>query len=196
MLPDYVAIKKKLRQLLINQLQNIENNLSIMVSQVNSVIIHEGEKFRIIREDGTLEDVEINTISTEIRYKITDLENKPPDQKMLLDAAKDLSIQKEKMFIKELDKIVTSTGNIVNCGGEKFTIEILFKLLEKISIDFDENGQPYLPQIFTNAETYRSIVSEIDKHEKDPKYIERFNDLLIRKKDEWIKRESNRKLVG
>jgi len=196
MLPDYISIKSKLRNVLLKIMKKVEYDSSVMMSQVNAVKIHEGNKCKIIREDGTSEDIEMKKISVELKYNIKDIENKLPNVDMIKNVAQEMSIKKEKMFIEELDKIVTSTGNIVDSGGSKFSNDHLFKLLEKISIDFDENGNPYLPTIYTNSDTFKAIESELKKYEDDPENKKRYDDLISKKREEWNERESNRKLVG
>jgi hypothetical protein len=83
----------------------------------------------------------------------------------------------------------------VNGKGQPFTFELFLETLEKISIDFDDQGNPYLPTVVVSPELGAKLKSKLPEWEANPDYDKRFKELIERKRKEWNDRESHRKLV-
>ena len=109
--------------------------------------------------------------------------------------AEDLSSQQSKMVFERLDQITDRTGNVVDAEGQAINPDLILQSLEKIEIDFSEDGQPRLPTLVVSPEHYERLKEKMLEWEKDEHYKRRFDELIERKRQEWRDRESHRKLV-
>ena len=109
--------------------------------------------------------------------------------------AEELSSQQSKMVFERLNQITAKTGNIVDAGGQAISPDLILQMLEKIEIDFNEDGQPQLPTLVLSPEYYERLKEKMPEWEKDEHYNRKFNELIQRKRQEWHDRESHRKLV-
>ena len=97
----------------------------------------------------------------------------------------------KKSAYEQIEKSADEVGNVVDADGKPFSIDLLWELLEKIDIDFDEAGNPTLVMV-----SGTKLAPSINKVIADPENSRRYHALMERKKEEWRVRESNRKLVG
>ena len=109
--------------------------------------------------------------------------------------AKELSSQQSKMVLEHVNQITAKTGNIVDAGGRPINPDLLLQMLERIEIDFGEDGQPRLPTLVVSPENYEKLREKMLEWEKDEHYKRKFDELIERKRQEWHDRESHRKLV-
>lgn len=109
--------------------------------------------------------------------------------------AQELKGQQSEMVFKKFSEVTTKTGNIVDAGGQPISPDLIFKTLEKMQLDFDENEKPLMPTMVVSPQQYEKMKEKIVEWEKDPEYQKQFEHLMRRKRKEWHDRESNRKLV-
>ena len=62
--------------------------------------------------------------------------------------------QQSKAWVSKLDEITKVTGNIVDGEGKSLSPEVILKTLEKMHIDFREDGKPKLPSLVMRARLY------------------------------------------
>lgn len=198
MLPDYPNLKKKLKNLLIAHMKKIQSGYSYPLSKIPKTRIFEGNKFIIVHDDGTEEEAKVKRMKAEMKITLKEIEAKKPQ--IILDkiyaAAKEIAIQQSKIFYKQIEKAVEKVGNVIDVGGRPFSINDLFKMFEKLQLDFDENGRPYLPTFICREKAYESISEVLPQLDTDPECKKRFAEIIAKKKEEWRAREINRKLVG
>ena len=113
----------------------------------------------------------------------------------LENVAKELSSQQSKMILEHLNQITAKTGNVVDAGGQAINPDLILQMLEKMEMDFSEDGQPRLPTLVGSPEYYERLKEKMPEWEKDEHYNRKFNELIERKRQEWHDRESHRKLV-
>jgi hypothetical protein len=92
-------------------------------------------------------------------------------------------------------KAAESVGNVVHGSGQPYSPELIFEMLEKITIAFDDDGNPDMPQAFISPETGAYIRAHAAEWEADPAFRERHAKILQRKREEWDDRERHRELV-
>ena len=109
--------------------------------------------------------------------------------------AEDFSGQHSKMLFERMKQSTAKTGNVVDAGGQAINPNLLLQMLEKIEIDFREDGQPRLPTLVISPEHYERLKEKMLEWEKNEHYKRRFDELIERKRQEWRDRESHRKLV-
>ncbi|MEW6095401.1 MAG: hypothetical protein AB1567_02585 [bacterium] len=197
MLPDFPNLKRKLQKLLIYRMKRI-HSASMPSFYAVPKRVFEGNRLIVVWEDGSSEELKIKEDKAKIDLNLQEVETITPD--IILDkidaAAKEIAMQQSKRFFEQIDKAVNKVGNVIDVKGRSLCIDDYFQLLEKIWIDFDENGEPILPTSVPNEKTLKSISKVLSQLKTDPECKKRYAEIIERKKEEWRVRESNRKLVG
>ncbi len=116
-------------------------------------------------------------------------------QEGLEKVAEELRSQQSKMIFEHLSQSTDRTGNVVDAGGQAINPDLILQMLEKMEIDFSEDGQPRLPTLVVPPEQGEKLREKMLEWEKDECYNRKFNELIERKRQEWHDRESHRKLV-
>ena len=200
MLLDFPKIKEKLQKIYTLRMKSHSPFYSGPLSESPKIMIFEGDKYVIVREDGSVEESEFEEMKAKIEIDpdLENIEEITPEQilKKLDDAANELAIQQSKLFYNRIDEATRKAGTSFSADGKPFCIEHFFEMLDKISIDFDENGKPIMPSINIGKDMEESVRNVISESGKDPQNKKRFDDIIERKKEEWRVRKSNRKLVG
>lgn len=112
----------------------------------------------------------------------------------LYDAAKDFAAQQVRAMFETINDVTALTGNVVSPKGE-YTINDFFAGMEKVEIDFDAGGNPIFPTIVGGPDVINKIKSVLKQSEQDPKNMERMQQIVALKKQQWNDRENSRKLV-
>lgn len=194
MFPDFLKTKEKLQKMLDDEMQKARLRHMGPLANVRASMIFEGSKPVVIREDGSVDggDLESTTVKLEVKFEEVEKMN----HEMVLDkinrAAEEMAAKIAKLFYEQLTKSAEEVGNVVSAGGEPFSIDLFFDMLEKIYIDFDEAGNPNELGVVVHPERLSSISRVISQAEADP----RSQAIIERKREEWYAREGNRKLVG
>lgn len=195
MLPDYPEIKRKL---LINFQKDMikETQKDILMKVAQKRPIYEGNNLEINSVNGRSEEKGFQTISTELRIKPEDLIEKGLDAyySKFSETTEEIRQKQSKLLIETFEETTHQTGKIVDCKSKPIA-EWYLEVLEKVSIIFDEFGNPSMPDIIVNPNDYERIKSDYSKMQFDPNIQERIREIVERKRREWIDKESNRKLV-
>lgn len=107
------------------------------------------------------------------------------------DMARQFAEQQERMMMNTMDEVTARTGNVVNGEGKALSADKLLELFEKMEHSFSADGSWNAPTLWGGAPT--STVQEVMS---DPAFQVRLNELLIRKRNEYRRREAGRILVG
>jgi len=203
MLIDFPKEKEKVIEFFTKYIIAKKKQLSPSSSLIPRVKVFEGHKQLLIREDRTREETEFKLIKSEMRYNIKEIENIALANSMenmfkkLDEIARELASKEFKMVFDKIDEAVERVGNVVSAKGRPFT-ESFFETIEKIQIDFDENGKIIMPKIILNPKTAEEIKlrDKLREIETNPSYKMRFEEIIEKKWEEWRDRKSARRLVG
>jgi hypothetical protein len=194
-LPDFSNTRKKLDEIATMQMRiGVHHSLGVL-NQIRFKITREGNATRLIREDGTVEDIESRRIAVNFEIPVEEAEKwNPADSARKLAELSSQMARKEAAFVYEkLDEAVTRVGNVIDAKGN-LTAEHYFEMLTKIRLDFDSAGNPRMPQPAGGAaEKLLALESTIFA---DPKLRARRETLIDQKREEWRAREADRTLVG
>jgi hypothetical protein len=196
MLPDLPIIKAELQMVLTRYLRTkVDHRLGVF-RDVPKHIVHEGKSMRIRRADGSIEDSGLKTASAEISIKQSDVPALTPRERILqLDRmAEEMAQQMSKLLFGSLEATLDRAGQAVHLNGKPFNAEAILSTLEKMEIDFDQNGthQP-ITIVGNNPDLVRRALEQLESH---PPLKTRYDELMNKKRAEWGDREANRKLVG
>lgn len=198
MLPDFPNLKEKFLKVLIDRMKNIQFEQMGPLSEIRRNKIFEGRKIIMIRDDGSIDEIKLKRHTAEIKISSNKIESsKPEDIIMKFDkAAIELSSQLSKTTYTRIEEVTEQVGNVIDLKGKPFSIERFFEMLQKIMIEFDENGLPCLPTFVCGDKGDRPIKEVLSQLETNRKYKKRHEEIMETKKEEWRDREINRKLVG
>ena len=196
MLPDFPRIKDKWAKTFIKYVKANVTRASLL-SQIKTVPHFEGNRMSTQYSDGEVDRPNYERLSSALSVKDDDLIKMGPEAfKDGLDrTAAELREQQSKLIFERMNEITQKTGNAVDAKGQPLSHDLLLQTLEKMQIDFDEDGQPLMPTLVVSPGQYEEFKKKIVEWEKDPKCQENYNKLIESKRKEWDDRESNRKLV-
>jgi hypothetical protein len=197
MLPDFPEIKRKFVDLIMKYLRDSVHN-DPLISQLKEEQHFEGDKWSMKTEDGELNESSYKKISSdEINLKREDIIKKGSMAfiENFTKAAEEMKEKQAKMIIEKITEITDKTGNVVNGKGSPFTFELYLEMLEKVWIDFDDQGNPHLPTLIISPDMAPKMNELFKEWQKNPDYEKRIQELIKKKKAVWDDRESHRKLV-
>lgn len=196
MLPDFPKIKGKFEEVINRYLQNLIRQEPLL-SQIREERHFEGNKLSSKIENGESYQSSYKKISSKYSIKREDVIAKGPMAiiENIQNIAEEIKKQKAKLLFDKLNEVTDKTGNVVNGKGQPFTFELFIEILEKISIDFDDQGNPYMPMVVVSPEMGAKLKDKLPEWEANLVYKKRFDNLIERKRKEWNDRESHRKLV-
>ena len=179
--------------LMYNFFLNISRNTGFMQVMRQPETLKEGNKNKLLRYTGTIDDVPMKEIGTKIEINTKDLDRHGLKEvlKVLDKAARDMALQQSETFFERLNQICDETGNVYDNKGRPVTFDSILDILDSMPIDFNENGQPEFPSIVAG----QRVINEIIKKEPTNEQIKRQNEIIKRKYSEWRDRESDRRLV-
>jgi len=194
MLPDFPSVRSFLDRLLNEWLERrIAGRLGVF-NLARRVVVHEGDRMRLRRFDGSVDEKgmeEIRSSISVVREKLAE-EGLAAVLSALEKTAEDVAAQQSKLFIKRVEEAVQEAGQVVDAEGQPLTFDLVLDMLDKMLIDFDEQGRPKWPSVVCGAKAFEKAKNwEItDEQER------RLSELTERKRLEWRDGESDRKLVG
>jgi hypothetical protein len=198
MFPDFLKTKENLQKMLDQEMKKARLLHMGPLANVPESMIFEGDKTVVVREDGSIDEENLESTTVKLEVKFEEVEKM--NHEMVLDkinrAAEEMASKMAKLFYERLTESAEEVGNVVSAGGEPFSIDLFFEMLEKIHVDFDEEGNPIQLMCPVNPKLLPSIAETISQAKADPANDRRFEAIIERKREEWRVRESNRKLVG
>jgi hypothetical protein len=196
MLPDFPKIKEKFREAINRYLQDVVQQEPLL-SQFRQERHFEGNKMSSKTEKGELEESSYKEVSVEYSINREDVITKGPMAfiENIQKVAEDIKEQQAKLMLDKLKEVTDRTGQVVDGKGQPFSHQLFMEMLGRIQIDFDDQGNPYLPTVIVPAEMAAKLKDTLPEWEANPEYKKRFDQLIERKRKEWSDRESHRKLV-
>ena len=81
--------------------------------------------------------------------------------------------------------------------GQPFSADLYFKMLETVQIDFDDYGRPDVSgvRLVMHPDQAQKVQPLMAEWQNDEAFQCRYREIMLKKRDEWRDRESNRKLV-
>jgi hypothetical protein len=194
MLPDFPKSKMQLDQLLMTYFDQEVRRHSVDLPRF---VQHEGDHSTLHREDGTVEqdapdEARVNVVMPKDQFPNVSLADV---KRLYVEAASSMAPQIMGSFFRVVNEAVTVSGNVVDAGGRELSFDLLLEAFGKVSMEFDERGNPILPALMMHPKTWAAVKDKVAAWDLDPTYRARFRQLIERKREDWRERESHRKLV-
>lgn len=196
MLPDFPEIKNKWSTRFYNSITQRIRQVPIL-AQVSRITHFEGDGMKTTDVEGRTESSEYDTMSGMFEISRKDLIDQGP---ACLNGEIDRIVQKlaDQQISAMLERVRESTrrtGNLVSTGGQGFDSEHFLSLLEKIEIDFDDDGRHNTLSFVVPPGLQNQLQAKMGEWMKDASFRNKHDEIISKKRQEWNDRESNRKLV-
>jgi hypothetical protein len=197
-LPDLPKLKADISHLFdMYQINRINAYLGF-VNEIPQSIIKEGKNPTILRGDSSRDEIEIKQASATATFKRDEIPSLSMQERMkrLDAAAKEIAAEISTIAFAAINEAVDRIGNVVDANGKPLSPEAIFEVLEKIHLDFDENGNPEELNIVVSPDLSERFVETMQQLQNDPELKKRYDAIINTKRKEWHDREIARKLVG
>lgn len=197
MLPDFPTEKAHLLKYCNQYLDyRIKTHLGFFAN-TPSFLIYEGEETTLLRADGSVGNMDFRTVESEFQLRKDEIPYLTMDEirKLLDRMAEQIAEQMSKGMFETLNRELQEAGQVIDAQGKTFNRELFLDLLEKSYVEFDKKGNPILPTIVIHPDMWEVVQRELTAAEDDTNFKLRYEKIIIRKRDEWLARESRRKLV-
>jgi hypothetical protein len=198
MLPDFPALKQRLLRLAwFEHRRQVEADG--LIGAISAVPYFEGRRFATGDVEGYVEQSvpEVTAIPYEIERSAI-IERGLSALSEGLKRASELQIQAmHEMLFRKHGEATARVGNQVDAGGQPFSADLYFKMLETVQIDFDDYGRPDVSgvRLVMHPDQAQKVQPLMAEWQNDEAFQRRYREIMLKKRDEWRDRESNRKLV-
>lgn len=197
MIPDFPQEKEKLSQFWLKYLATKSREFLGVFGKLPIHVNREGHQWAFNRTDGPVDKTPYFEGQSKFSIDIDEVQSLTPDkirQKLDL-VAEEIARQMSKNMFNEIDRVTKEVGNEVDAHGQPLNQELFLQMLEKISMDFDDNGNWIPPSIIMHPNLWEAKKDEFKSWETDEEFLTKQKAIIKKKKVEWHDRENNRKLV-
>lgn len=195
MLPTATKFTEEFRGALMQYVSNRSRGGALEAT--TQTIIHEGARWRIVRPDGSISESELKEAShfVTIPQESAGAVDFAESIRMATEVADSFQKSASQDLLKALDDGLPDSQR---AGGEirPFDIEHFFEALEKIQMDFDENGEPEELSMMIHPDVAPRIAKIAEEFEASPELQARHEAIIRKKFEEYREREARRRLVG
>ncbi len=114
----------------------------------------------------------------------------------LADLSEGFTRDAEGSLLKAFEAACDAAGQKVDAGGKPPSPELLLAALEGVEIEFDFHGVAKLPEFVVHPEIAEAMANAWVGLTSGGVYREALEKLIVKKRRDWVVRQSNRKLVG
>lgn len=197
MIPDFPREKEKLMEIFNSYLVDKINELLGFWCATPKHVNHEGDKWKLIRSDGTGEIHSYNTVEGLMTIQKGDVSSLTSDtiREKLDEIANNMVRQITQKMFEEIERVTHEVGNEINANGQSLSPNLFLQMLEKIDMTFDEKEDWNPPTMFISPEMWEANKENFQSWENDKEFLAKRDEIIRRKKEEWRDRENCRKLV-
>lgn len=198
MLPDLPNLKRDIQNVLYRYLQVQVNKRIGIFNELSRQIIQEGDRLRVVRADGSIDDSELKRASAEMIIENSEAPRLTFTERIakLNDVAEEMSRQMSEHLFGTLNEVLDKAGQVTNNKGRPLDSDAFFSVMEKIQLDFDESGKHHKLSIVVPPKLKMKMEQVLNQIDSDPELQKRYEEIILKKRIEWLDREASRKLVG
>lgn len=196
MLPDFPKLRAEVHEQILTALRRRIDNIDPILSKVRRFTQHEGRSMRYERIDAPPAESGPEEITAPFQVLLSDV----PDlvgrklHDKLEEMAQELAKQQAKMFFRRVAETCDEVGNSIHANGQPLTAERILEMLERVQMNFGPDGKP-TGEFVIHPDMAPAVKKAGEELERDPELKRRHDEIVRRKREEWVARESNRKLV-
>jgi hypothetical protein len=196
MIADFVDIKDSLDKFANTYYRGAVYQNAPFIANISRHIQHEGKIIKYQTQNGQDHILTLREISAQTNIKDKDVKTLSLIDvlKKFGEMAKEMAQKMEIPVFKMMEDMAEAGGNVVS--NADFTPDTVLKALEKLDIDFNEQGKPIMPSMVISPELFKSIQGKLPGWEADLSIQKQFNAIIKKKYEDWVRRKNDRKLVG
>lgn len=196
MLPLYPELKTKLEQLLLDLAHQAAQSQFGFFADAGQVRQHEGDRLEYMTVDGDEKATSYQRIGVGGEIRLSDIPAMTFEDAALLamEKGRELGAQQVAYYLEILNQSLEEVGNVIDVGGEAFTVGRWLQLIEKMRIPFDDQGKPLYPTMHCNP-AQEASVRRVREEISSPEVQARLMQITEKKKEEWDAEQDRRKLV-
>jgi hypothetical protein len=197
MLPDFPELKKHISQSRSAQV-SAQMFGDPVLAKVRSYRQNEGDRFTIIREDGTSQTSKQRELRSEaLQFRLTDIQAKGEVVifETVAKAHGQIAVAGRRLFSERIEE---EPINRVDGGGRRFSPEVYLEILESLEMSFDDDGkwnEPDFWQERPNPAMLKTVEAVRKRFDEEAELKSTLDELLDRKRKAFNDREANRKLA-
>jgi hypothetical protein len=197
MLPEYPRFMKDFDAAITRFMRARSEEHEAFLSGVQHRQVFEGSATKMIRADGTSDDTPFIDASSHLEISFDKLHNIQLSELLLLleQTVIDLANKKAQYFFSTLETEAEKSGTAIHSQGAPFTAELYLDLLQRMWIDFNEDGSPRFPTSILAPAVMEKARSELRRLAEEPALRQRMSQLLSQKREQWRAREALRELA-
>ncbi len=198
MLPEFPLLKEAFTRAVIRNLAERTKMHAGIVGTVGRARMFEGRQNVIVRPDGSEDPTSMNEARAELRIPLDKLKEIGLQQLMdrLDEIARDMARQQSEHFFATLGEGSKKAGTTIDAQGKPLTPDLILKMFDTIWIDFRPDGTPIMPTMVISPSNQEGMKAAIQQMENSPELKKRFDEIMIKKREEWNARAADRVLVG
>lgn len=197
MLPDFPVLKKRIQRMIEENVQE-QIRQDPFLSRIRKRQVFEGLGMSLRNEKGEIIKTNYEPVSAPfaiekdeiiIRGHIAFIED------IQSEMVEEIKEKQTKFLIQETQEAAKNIKNVVNGKDRPFTFHLFLEALDKMWIDFDDQGNPYMPDFVVSPDVGAKLKIRLPEWKDDPEYKEELERIIVKKRREWCDREGHRKLV-
>jgi hypothetical protein len=159
-------------------------------------VAHEGREFSYEQQGAGI----VNDTYQEFKLPVEVMFSEVPDligtkfEEKLERLAEAQGKQLTSFVYSRIDAVIKQAGTGVDAGNKPMTKELLLEMLDRGDMDFDKLGKPE-GEWHCSPGMAERMAAQWEEWSKDPEFMAQYNALIERKREAFLDRESNRKLV-
>ena len=197
MLPHFPKAYKEMRDLFFSQVFDAMHTAAPMLMQIPIRPQREGREGSFQDESGRVHLIDFQRQAAAFQIKTENARGMTLEE--FLEAARkpgtELGTKMALDIYSTISAATEEVGNVVNAGGGPFTFDLLLACIEKVQLDFLPNGQARFPELHLGPAAYADVQRQMPVWNTDPECRKRFEEVLRRKREEFLERETRRRLV-
>jgi len=164
-----------------------------ILGQMRSIRLPNVPAFRSTLSSGAVVENKPFLVQSPFSLSVSDAISGSMDNLLLaIDEAADDGLRKiMPQFFELVGRLSDAAGNSIDAKGRPVSHELLLEMLEKMDIEFEDDGKPNMPTLVVNpemADALRKLPPPTAEQEK------KHRDLMERKRQEYNDRKRHRKL--
>jgi len=162
-----------------------------LVAEVRGLVLNEGNRAIVVYPDGTIQEFSLKAVEATVDFDRQELAAGRPElfATAVRELAGGIGDQVEKDLIRSMEQSPARIGGMFGGEDDEATFQSLMQNLREMEMSFDEDGRPSF--FFVAHPENASKLQLLNTPERE----EVFNELIKGKRNEWLLRESHRRLV-
>ncbi len=197
MLPDFPEIKRHISQARSAEISSMRFGDPVL-AKIRSYRQYEGDRFTIIREDGSSTTSDQRLLRSEnMEFSLIDIQSRGEVAifETVRKAHQQVAVAGRRLFSERIEE---TPINQVDAAGRRLSPELYLEILESLEMSFDEQGNWNEPDFWQERpnpamlEAFKKIRKRFDE---EAELKSKLDALLTLKREAFNDREANRKLA-